>query len=95
MTDKTALVTGANKSIGYETARRLGEAGYRVWLGSRDRERGEAAAAELRQKGHDVRVLERFSFVDVPADRAAQVAETVSGNDVRGVELRMEVTKKT
>ena len=43
----------------------------------------------------NVKVLERFSFVDVPADRAAQVAETVSGNDVRGVELRMEVTKKT
>ena len=43
----------------------------------------------------NVKVLERFSFVDVPADRAAQVAETVSGNDVRGVELRMEVTKRT
>jgi hypothetical protein len=39
-------------------------------------------------------VLERFSFVDVPADRAGQVAETVSGNEVRGVELRMEVTQK-
>jgi ATP-dependent RNA helicase DeaD len=43
----------------------------------------------------NVKVLERFAFVDVPADRAAQVAEAVSGNQVRGVELRMEVTKKT
>jgi ATP-dependent RNA helicase DeaD len=43
----------------------------------------------------NVKVLERFSFVDVPADRAGQVAETVSGNQVRGVELRMEVTRKT
>jgi hypothetical protein len=43
----------------------------------------------------NVKVLERFSFVDVPADRAAQVADTVSGNEVRGVELRMEVTQKT
>jgi ATP-dependent RNA helicase DeaD len=42
----------------------------------------------------NVKVLERFSFVDVPADRARDVAETVSGNQVRGVELRMEVTKK-
>ena len=43
----------------------------------------------------NVKVLERFAFVDVPADRAGQVAETVSGKQVRGVELRMEVTKKT
>jgi ATP-dependent RNA helicase DeaD len=42
----------------------------------------------------NVKVLERFAFVDVPADRAAQVAEAVSGNEVRGVELRMEVTGK-
>jgi len=43
----------------------------------------------------NVKVLERFSFVDVPADRAEQVVEGVSGKQVRGVELRMEVTKKT
>jgi len=43
----------------------------------------------------NVKVLERFSFVDVPADRAQQVAEGVTGEQVRGVELRMEVTKKT
>jgi ATP-dependent RNA helicase DeaD len=43
----------------------------------------------------NVKVLERFSFVEVPADRAAQVADSVSGKSVRGVELRMEVTKKS
>jgi ATP-dependent RNA helicase DeaD len=43
----------------------------------------------------NVKVLERFAFVEVPADRAEQVAETVSGNQVRGVQLRMEVAKKT
>ena len=42
----------------------------------------------------NVKILERFAFVDVPADRAAQVAEAVSGNQVRGVELQMEVTGK-
>ena len=42
----------------------------------------------------NVKILERFAFVDVPAERAAQVAEAVSGNQVRGVELRMEVTGK-
>jgi ATP-dependent RNA helicase DeaD len=40
----------------------------------------------------NVKVLERFAFVDVPADRAADVAEAVSGNEVRGVQVRMEVT---
>ena len=43
----------------------------------------------------NVKVLERFSFVEVPADRAQQVAETVSGTEVRGAQLRMEVTKKS
>jgi ATP-dependent RNA helicase DeaD len=43
----------------------------------------------------NVKVLERFAFVDVPADRAEQVADAVSGNQVRGVELQMEVTKRT
>jgi ATP-dependent RNA helicase DeaD len=41
-----------------------------------------------------VRVLERFSFAEVPAERAAQVVEGVSGKRVRGVELRLEVTKR-
>src|SRR4051812_24166074 len=42
----------------------------------------------------NVKVLERFAFVEVPAERAGQVAEAVSGQKVRGVELRMEVTTK-
>jgi ATP-dependent RNA helicase DeaD len=41
-----------------------------------------------------VRVLERFSFVEVPAARAGEVAEKVSGKRVRGIELRVEVTKR-
>jgi ATP-dependent RNA helicase DeaD len=43
----------------------------------------------------NVKVLDRFSFVEVPADRATQVADAVSDKRVRGVELRMEVTKRT
>ncbi|KAA0685368.1 SDR family NAD(P)-dependent oxidoreductase [Neorhizobium sp. P12A] len=58
MVSKNVLITGANKSIGFETARRLGEMGYRVWLGARDFGRGEAAAQALRTLGHDVRVIE-------------------------------------
>ncbi len=41
------LVTGANKGLGYETARQLIERGHAVYLGARDIERGEAAASEL------------------------------------------------
>lgn len=49
MTDQPiALVTGANKGLGYETARRLGELGYIVLVGARDRERGQGAASQLR-----------------------------------------------
>ena len=42
----------------------------------------------------NVRVLERFSFVEVPAERAGQVVESVSGKQVRGVELRLEETRR-
>jgi len=42
----------------------------------------------------NVRVLERFSFLEVPAERAQEVVEKVTGNDVRGVELRLEVAKR-
>jgi NAD(P)-dependent dehydrogenase (short-subunit alcohol dehydrogenase family) len=38
-----ALITGANKGIGLETARLLGARGTTVLLGTRDRDRGEAA----------------------------------------------------
>jgi NAD(P)-dependent dehydrogenase (short-subunit alcohol dehydrogenase family) len=44
---RIALVTGANKGIGFETARRLGRAGVTVLLGARDPDRGTEAAGRL------------------------------------------------
>ncbi|MCZ2814452.1 MULTISPECIES: SDR family NAD(P)-dependent oxidoreductase [unclassified Modestobacter] len=41
------LITGANKGIGFETARQLTELGHTVYIGARDVERGEKAAAEI------------------------------------------------
>ena len=41
------LITGANKGLGYETARQLIDRGHTVYLGARNVERGEAAATEL------------------------------------------------
>jgi NAD(P)-dependent dehydrogenase (short-subunit alcohol dehydrogenase family) len=43
----TTLITGANKGLGFETARRLIADGHDVWMGARDAERGRAAADAL------------------------------------------------
>jgi NAD(P)-dependent dehydrogenase (short-subunit alcohol dehydrogenase family) len=48
---KVAFITGANKGIGLETARGLGKLGVTVVLGSRDEEKGRAAADALRAAG--------------------------------------------
>src|SRR5688572_20204582 len=49
--NKIALVTGANRGLGYETALRLGRDGMTVLLGSRDARRGGAAAETIRAAG--------------------------------------------
>jgi len=48
---KTALITGANKSIGFETARQLLQQGYYVFLGCRDITKGEQAVNQLKSEG--------------------------------------------
>jgi NAD(P)-dependent dehydrogenase (short-subunit alcohol dehydrogenase family) len=53
----TALITGANKGIGLATARLLGQRGMTVLLGSRDPERGRAAAGSLRAESLDAHEL--------------------------------------
>jgi NAD(P)-dependent dehydrogenase (short-subunit alcohol dehydrogenase family) len=50
---KIALITGANKGIGLETARQLGKKDITVLLGARDSSKAETAAAELRKDGID------------------------------------------
>jgi NAD(P)-dependent dehydrogenase (short-subunit alcohol dehydrogenase family) len=49
--DKVAFITGANKGLGFETARELGELGIAVVIGSRDEAKGQAAAEALKTKG--------------------------------------------
>ena len=72
------LITGANKGLGFEAARRLIALGHTVFIGARDRERGEAAAKKLGAL---------FVQLDVTSDAsvtsaAAWVAEQAGGLDV-------------
>ncbi len=56
--NKAALITGANKGIGFEVARELGKSGFTVLLGARNPTLGKEAAEKLRAEQLDVRFLE-------------------------------------
>jgi NAD(P)-dependent dehydrogenase (short-subunit alcohol dehydrogenase family) len=66
---KIALITGANKGIGYAIAKGLVRAGFTVMLGARDIQRGTHAAAQLASEG-DV----RFIQLDVTDEASVQTA---------------------
>ena len=55
---RIALVTGANKGIGFEIARQLGQAGVTVLLAARDSVLGQAAVSMLRTEGLDVHSIQ-------------------------------------
>ncbi|MBD0862633.1 SDR family NAD(P)-dependent oxidoreductase [Gordonia sp. zg691] len=68
------LITGANKGIGFETARQLAELGHTIYLGARDTERGEKAAADIGA---------RFVQLDV-TDDASVTAALATIDDAEG-----------
>src|SRR5579862_6680264 len=68
MTDRIALVTGANKGIGFEAARGIAKAGYVLLLAARNPAAGRQAATNLTQEGLDVR------FVALDVTRAESIS---------------------
>lgn len=66
----TTFITGANKSLGYETARRLVDLGHTVLVGARDPVRGAAAAATLGARFVPIDVTDDASVAAAVADVA-------------------------
>ncbi|WP_210588770.1 SDR family oxidoreductase [Streptomyces sp. GESEQ-35] len=85
----TTLITGANKGLGFETARRLVEAGHTVYVGARDAERGRRAAEQL-----GARFVQLDVSDDVSVRAAVKTVEAEGGLDVlvnnAGIEVRSE-----
>jgi NAD(P)-dependent dehydrogenase (short-subunit alcohol dehydrogenase family) len=69
-TTQIALISGANKGIGFATARQLGERGMTVLVGARDAERGREAAQRLRERGVDA----HFVPLDVTDEESVAAA---------------------
>jgi NAD(P)-dependent dehydrogenase (short-subunit alcohol dehydrogenase family) len=83
MANLIALVTGANKGIGYEIARQLAKLRHTVLIGARDVQRGREAANRLQSEGLDA----RFVHLDVTdqqsiANAACMIAENHAKLDV-------------
>jgi NAD(P)-dependent dehydrogenase (short-subunit alcohol dehydrogenase family) len=85
----TTLITGANKGLGFETARRLIAVGHTVYIGSRDPERGRRAAEQL-----GARTVQLDVTNDASVAAAAKTIEADGGLDVlvnnAGIEGRTE-----
>jgi NAD(P)-dependent dehydrogenase (short-subunit alcohol dehydrogenase family) len=71
---KTVLITGANKSIGLESARQLLQQGYHVYLGARDAHKGQQAVDQLHAEGLrevELLVIDVTDSTSIAAARAA------------------------
>ena len=76
MKEKVALVTGANKGIGFGIAKHLGLNGWKVVIGARNQERAGKAIEELRKAGADVLGWVHIELTDL--DDISQAAKEVS-----------------
>src|SRR5258706_3853446 len=76
---KIALITGANKGIGFEIARQLGAQGINVLVGTRDQTRGDEAARRLQSEGIDASTVHLDVTDQVTIDRAASFIDKTYG----------------
>lgn len=67
---KTVLITGANKGIGFETAKQLAELGYFVYIGSRNQQNGLEAVEKLKVLG-----LVNVDFIQIDVAELDSVKE--------------------
>lgn len=67
-TKKVAVVTGANRGLGFEASRQLAKKGFRVIITSRDEEKGKPAAEKLQSEGLDV----TYHSLDVTSDESSE-----------------------
>jgi NAD(P)-dependent dehydrogenase (short-subunit alcohol dehydrogenase family) len=74
---KIALITGANRGLGFEIARQLGHADVRTLVGARDPDKGKQAAAELAAEGLDVDTV----VLDVESASSVEAAAEQITND--------------
>lgn len=81
---KSALVTGANKSIGFEVARQLAQKGIYVFLGSRNPESGIAAVNQLKAEGfNNVEAIP----LDVTDDASVKNARAEIGRKTKALDI--------
>jgi len=81
---KSALVTGANKSIGFEVVRQLAQKGVYVYLGSRNLENGMAAVKKLKAEGlSNVEAIQ----LDITDDESVKNARTEIGRKMEVLDI--------
>ena len=78
-TKKVALITGANKGLGYEMAKQLAQAGVKVVVAARDTAKGEAAVEKLKHEGLDVEFLKLDVTDKEDFPKAAEFIESKFG----------------
>ncbi len=81
--NKVALITGANKGIGFEVARQIAKAGWTVLAAARNEELGRQAVATLQGEGLDV----HFVQIDLDAPPTAVTAAETIGNQFGKLDL--------
>ena len=81
--NKVALVTGANRGIGFEIARQLGRQGIHVLVGSRSSDLGQAAVAALSEDNVECRFV-RIDLIDASTIEAAAA-------DIEAQEQRLDI----